>query len=110
MMEENIDLLLNIKENQSICWKEEFITDARTTTEPSLTSTRLSRPQVSSLFYPHLEYVMYLIALLLCRWQAHNSLLEEKRRQDHARYSQAQITSSLKTHRHQEKSRQSLRW
>ncbi len=47
MMEENIDLLLNIKEIQSICWKEEFITDARTTTEPSLMVTELSRPLVS---------------------------------------------------------------
>ena len=54
------------------------------------------------------EYVMYLI--VVCRWQAHNSLLEEKRRQDHARYPQAQITSSLKTLRHQENSFKSLRW
>lgn len=80
MMEENIDLLLNIKEIQAICWKEEFITDARTTTEPSLTGTRLSRPQVSSSYFPHFGIMMYLIAVYDCRWQAHNSLLEEKRR------------------------------
>ena len=52
-MEGNIDLLLNIKEIQSICWKEEFITDARTTTEPVQTSTRSSRPQVSLLHNAH---------------------------------------------------------
>ena len=47
MMEENIDLLLNIKEIQSICWKEECTTDAKTTTEPSQTSTKSWRLLVS---------------------------------------------------------------
>lgn len=53
--------------------------------------------------------MLCLMAVCVYRWQAHNSLLEEKRWLKHARYSQAQITSSLQTHRHQENRLQSLR-